>query len=322
MYRLAATIGIAALAGAALAEPAIVYSVGGKFDGSFNESAFRGVEQWGDTHNRPVAQIEPQGVPEMVQALRRFARRGHDPIVAVGFMQAQPVTEVALEFPDRRFTLIDADAEGPNIQSVVYREHEGAYLVGVLAAMASESGVIGMVGGMDIPLIRRFACGYAQGALSVRPDIRVLVTMTGNTPAAWSDPARGAELARQQIGQGADVILQAAGGTGIGVLQAAADAGVLGVGTDSNQNALHPGQVLTSLRKRVDVAVQRAFDAWQPGAVSLGLAEGGVDLIVDDNNAPLISEAMMLAVEAATRDIVIGEVIVHDSATAGACPYL
>ena len=310
------------LAASANADPAVVYSVGGKFDGSFNESAFRGVEAWEETNSKPVDQFEPQGVAEMVQALRRFARRGNDPIVAIGFLQAQPVAEVAREFPDRRFSLIDAAAAGPNIQSVTYREHEGAYLAGVLAALASETGTIGMVGGMDIPLIRRFGCGYAQGAKSVRPQTRVLVTMTGNTPAAWSDPARGAELARQQIAQGADVVMQAAGGTGLGVLQAVADAGVLGIGTDSNQNGLHPGNVLTSLRKRVDIAVKRAFDNWAPGRVSLGLAEGGVDLIFDDNNAALITPEMVQALEAATIAIVRGEVQVHDSAAAGTCPFL
>jgi basic membrane protein A len=306
----------------AAANPAIVYSTGGKFDGSFNEQAFRGVEAWHRDSGATVAEFEPQGVSDIMQALRRFARAGRDPIVAIGFLQAQAVAEVAREFRGRRFTLIDANATGPNVQSIVYREHEIAYVVGVLAAMASQTGTIGMVGGMDIPLIRRFGCGFAQGAKSVRSETTVLITMTGNTPAAWSDPARGAELARQQIAQGADVILQAAGGTGLGVLQAAADADVLGIGTDSNQNGLHPGRVLTSMRKRVDVAVQNAFNDWRPGTRSLGIAEGGVDWVLDDNNRPLITPLMQDAAEQATRGIATGSIRVHDAAATGSCPFL
>ena len=306
----------------AAAGPAIVYSVGGKFDGSFNEAAWRGVQAWRDAGGAEVAQYEPQAVGEMTQALRRFARAGNNPVVAVGFLQAHAVEAVAREFPRTRFTLIDAVARGNNVQSVVYREHEGAYVVGVLAAMASKTGAIGMVGGMDIPLIRRFGCGYAQGARSIRPQTRVMITMAGDTPAAWSDPARGAELARQQIGLGADVVLQAAGGTGLGVLQAAADAGVLGIGTDSNQNGLHPGHVLTSLRKRIDVAVQLAFRDWKAGTVSLGIAEGGVDWVIDDNNQALITPLMQDAAQQATAGIAQGKITVHDMAATGTCPAL
>ena len=309
-------------AGAAFANPAIVYSTGTKFDGSFNEQAFRGVQAWQAANTALVSEFVPQGVGEFTQALRRFARAGNEPIVAVGFLQAQAVEQVAEAFPRRRFTLIDAVARADNVQSVVYREQEAAYVVGVLAAMTTKTGTLGVVGGMDIPLIRRFACGFAQGAKSVRSATTVLVSMIGNTPAAWADPARGAELARQQIGQGADVILQAAGGSGLGVLQAAADAGVLGIGTDSNQNGLHPGRVLTSMRKRIDVAVQRAFNNWQPGTVSLGLAEGGVDWVIDDNNAHLITPQMQEAVERVAAAIATGGLSVRDAAATGACPYL
>lgn len=318
----AAVVTAALAAQAAAAQPAIVYSVGSKFDGSFNEAAWRGVEAWQAARGGAVAEYVPQNVGEMTQALRRFARAGNNPVVAVGFLQAQAVEAVAKEFPGTRFSLIDAIAKGPNVQSVVYREHEGAYVIGVLAAMASKTGTIGMVGGMDIPLIRRFGCGFAQGARSVRPETRVMISYAGDTPAAWADPARGAELARQQIGFGADVILQAAGGTGLGVLQAAADAGVLGIGTDSNQNGLHPGNVLTSLRKRIDIAVQRAFGDWAPGTLSLGIAEGGVDWVIDDNNRALITPLMQDAAEQTTAGIAQGKVTVHDMAATGTCPAL
>ena len=318
--RLAAALTLAA--GAALAEPAIVYSTGGKFDASFNEAAFRGAERWAAETGEGFAEFEPQSVGQMAQALRRFAARGNDPVVAIGFLQAGALAEVAPEFPEARFTIVDAVVEAPNVQSVVFREHEGAYVIGVLAAMASETGTVGMVGGMDIPLIRRFGCGFAQGAKATAPGTEVLINFAGDTPAAFADPARGAELARSQIDRGADVILQAAGGTGIGVLQAVADAGLLGIGTDSNQNGLHPGHVLTSLRKRTDVAVAEAFTDWAPGLRVLGLAEDGMDWVIDEHNRALITSEMEAAAEEASAAIASGAIAVHDSSTEGPCPAL
>ncbi len=307
--------GIAAAQG-----PAVVYSVGGRFDGSFNQSVAAGVAEWTARTGTPVAEFEPRGVDQFAQALRRFADRGHDPVVAVGFLQAAPLTEVAAARPGTRFAILDMAVEAPNVRSVVFREHEGAYVAGALAAMATRSGVLGMVGGMDIPLIRRFACGYAMGARAFRPDATVLVATAGNTPAAWADPVRGAELARGQIARGADVVMQAAGGTGIGVLQAAADAGALGIGTDSNQNGLHPGRVLTSVLKRLDVAVQQAFDDWAPGVASLGFAEGGVDWALDSDNRALITAEMEANARFLAAGIASGDVAVHDVVADGPCP--
>jgi len=310
---------------AAQARPAVVYSVGGKFDGSFNEAAWVGAERYKEETGESYGEFEIASPAQSLQALQTFAQRGYSPIIAIGFNHASALAEVAPKFPRTRFTIVDAVVKGPNVQSIVFREQEGSYVVGLLAAMASKSGVIGFVGGMDIPLIRKFACGYVQGARSVDRDVKVLVNMTGPTPAAWTDPARGAELARSQIEQGADVIIQAAGGTGIGVLQAAADAKVLGIGTDSNQNGLHPGQVLTSMRKRVDVAVYESFMAardgqWQPGVQVLGLADGGLDWVLDEDNEALITPAMEEAAQAAEEAIVSGAVKVHDASTEGPCP--
>ncbi|RMH46533.1 MAG: BMP family ABC transporter substrate-binding protein [Alphaproteobacteria bacterium] len=310
----------------ALAEPAVVYSIGGKFDASFNQAAWVGAERFRTETGQGYAEFEPESVAQFEQALRRFARAGNDPVVAIGFLQADAVTKVAAEFPDRRFTIIDMVAEGPNVQSVVFREHEGAYLAGLMAAMASRTGRIGFVGGMDIPLIRRFACAYAQGARSVNPAIEVYVAMTGDTPAAFADPVRGAEIARGQIDRGADVVMQAAGGTGVGVLQAAAEAGVLGIGTDSNQNGLHPGHVLTSVLKRIDVAVHGAFTAaqdgsWKPGVRSLGLAEGGIGIALDEHNRPLVTPRMAAALREASDAIATGRIRVHDLYTDGPCPW-
>jgi basic membrane protein A len=306
-------------------KPAIVYDKGGKFDKSFNEGVFGGAEKFKKETGIDFRDFEPQNDAQIEQALRRFARDGNSPIIAVGFSQATALTKVAAEFPDLKFTIIDSVINLPNVQSVVFKEHEGSYVVGLLAGLASKSGKVGFVGGMDIPLIRRFACGYVQGAKAARKDGEVFQNMTGSTPAAWNDPVKGGELAKSQIDRGADVIYHAAGGTGIGVLRAAADAGKLGIGVDSNQNALQPGKVLTSMLKRVDVATYSSFMAarantWKAGVSVLGLAEGGVDWALDDNNRTLVTPEMKTAAEKAVADIKSGAVKVHDYMSDQMCP--
>jgi len=321
---LALTLVALAVGSDARAEPAVIYSSGGKFDKSFNEGAWNGARTWSEETDESFAEFQIENASQSEQALRSFARAGHDPIVAIGFNHAAALAKVAPEFPDAHFAIVDMVVSGGNIRSIVYREHEGGFLVGMLGAMASQTGKLGFVGGMDIPLIRKFACGYIQGARAADPTVEVLVNYTGDTPAAWSDPVRGAEIARTQIEQGADVVMQAAGGTGIGVLQAAADAGVLGIGTDSNQNGLHPGQVLTSMLKKVDVAVYETFKAgaqrFEPGVISLGIAEGGIDWALDEHNRDLITPAMETAAREAAALIAEGEIKVHDSTVDGPCP--
>jgi basic membrane protein A len=206
---------------------------------------------------------------------------------------------------------------------VVFNEHEGSYLVGMMAAQASKTGTVGFIGGMDIPLIRKFGCGYAQGVKAVNPDATIILNMTGDTPAAWNDPVKGAELAKAQKAQGADVIYAAAGGTGVGVLQAAADEGILSIGVDSNQNHLHPGSVLTSMLKRVDNAVYEAFKEGvdlKPGINVMGLANDGVGYAMDENNASLVTPEMQAAVDAAAAKIKSGEIVVHDYMSDETCP--
>lgn len=318
----AAFAGVALSAVAALAQsqpikPAIVYDKGGKFDKSFNEGVFIGAEKFKKETNVDFRDFEPTNDAQIEQALRRFARDGHSPIIAVGFSQATALQKVAAEFPNLKFTIIDMVVELPNVQSVVFKEHEGSYLVGLLAAMASKSGKVGFVGGMDIPLIRKFACGYVQGVKAGKPAAEIFQNMTGSTPAAWNDPVKGGELAKSQIDRGADVVYHAAGGTGIGVLRAVADAGKLGIGVDSNQNALHPGKVLTSMLKRVDVAAYNSFKAaqdgsWKPGVSVLGLKEEGIDWALDDANKALITPEMKAAADKAKADIIAGTVKVHD----------
>ncbi|GAA4222392.1 basic membrane protein A [Sagittula marina] len=319
---------LALTAGAALADPALIYDLGGKFDKSFNEAAFNGAERWVKETGGSYRDIEMQSEAQREQALRRFAEAGFNPVITTGFSFAEPIKNVASDYPDTKFVNVDGFLpEIPeNVSLISFQEHQGSYLVGVLAAMASETGTVGFVGGMDIPLIRHFACGYAQGAKATNPDINVIANMTGTTPAAWNDPVKGSELAKAQIGQGADVIYAAAGGTGLGVLQTAADEGIYSIGVDSNQNYLHPGSVLTSMLKRVDNAV---FEAMSDGEnletgkmTTLGLAEDGVGYAVDDNNADLISDEMTAAAEEAKQKIIDGEIEVVSYYENDSCPAL
>jgi basic membrane protein A and related proteins len=314
-----------ALAQQAAPKPAIVYDLGGKFDKSFNEGVYSGAERFKKDSGIEYRDFEPQNDAQREQALRRFARDGFSPIVAVGFSQESALKKVADEFPNVKFAIIDSVVEKPNVQSIVFKEHEGSFLVGLLAAQASKTGKVGFVGGMDIPLIRKFACGYVQGVKYAKKDAEVFQNMTGTTGAAWNDPVKGGELAKSQIDRGADVIYHAAGGTGIGVLRAAADAGRLGIGVDSNQNGLHPGKVLTSMLKRVDNATYSAFKAakdgtWKAGVSVLGLAEDGVGWALDDNNKSLITGEMQAAAEKAAADIKSGAIKVHDYMSDSKCP--
>ncbi len=317
---LAVSLFAATTAMAADFTPAVIFDMGGKFDKSFNEAAYHGAEKFKDETGIPYLEFEVTNESQRDQALRRMARRGANVVIAVGFSFATPLEEISKEFPDTKFVIIDSVVDAPNVQSVVFKEHEGSFLVGMAAAMASKTGKVGFVGGMDIPLIRNFAHGYEQGVKYVNPDAEVFVNMTGTTPAAWNDPAKGAELAQSQFDRGADVVYAAAGGTGIGVLQAAADSGKLSIGVDSNQNYLHPGSVLTSMLKRVDVAVYNAFETakdgtWKPGEHNLGLAESGVGYALDDNNRKLITPEMEAKLEDAKAKIISGELKVSPYTT-------
>lgn len=332
MRRLLAALLLAMLAAAATrganaaeVKPAIVFDLGGKFDKSFNEGVYQGGVAFTKATGIEVKDFEPQNDSQREQALRTFARRGQDPIVAVGFSQASAVATVAKEFPNTRFVLIDSVVEAPNVQSVLFREEEGSYLAGMIAALSSKTGKIGFVGGMDVPLIRKFACGYVQGAKAANPKMVVLQNMTGTTGAAWNDPVRGGELAKSQIEQGASVVFQAAGATGLGVLQAVADAGRLGIGVDSNQNFLHPDNMLTSMLKRVDVATTSSLMAardgtWKAEIRVLGLKENGVGLAFDQYNEKFVSPELKEQVLRAGTDIAAGKIKVHDYMTDKTCP--
>ena len=321
-------VGILAASPALAADvvPGLLYNMGGKFDKSFNEAAYNGAERFKKATGIDYMEFEPTTEAQREQALRNMARRGANVIVAVSFAQTSAVETVAAELPEVKFTLIDGVVDAPNVQSIIFKEHEGSFLVGMLGAMASQTGKVGFIGGMDIPIIRKFACGYEQGVKHVNADAQVLINMTGNTPAAWNDPTRGGELALSQFDRGADVVFAAAGGTGVGVYQAAKDAGKLAIGVDSNQNHLHPGTMLTSMVKRVDVAVEEAYravmeDRWQAGITVLGLAEDGVALALDEHNRALVSAEMEDALKAAEAKIVSGEIKVIDYMANNRCEY-
>lgn len=321
---LGAAATLALSAGFAAADPAIIFDLGGKFDKSFNEAAYNGAERWKAETGGTYKELEMQSEAQREQALRRLAESGANPVVMTGFAFGDVLGQVAPDFPDTKFVIIDVDwLDFPNVRQISFAEHEGSYLVGMMAAMASKTGTVGFIGGMDVPLIRKFACGYVQGVKAANADATVIQNMTGSTPAAWNDPVKGGEIAKAQKSQGADVIYAAAGGTGIGVLQAAADEGILSIGVDSNQNHLHPGQVLTSMLKRVDNAVYEAFKAGtdiEGGVQIMDLASGGVGYALDDNNASLVSDEMKAAVDDAAAKITSGEIAVHDYMADDSCP--
>jgi basic membrane protein A len=330
LTHLIAGVALAAFASVAQAadfKPAVVFDMGGKFDKSFNEGVWSGVKKFMDETGVEVMEFQVTNETQREQALRRMVDRGATVVLGVGFAQADAIDKVASENPDRQFAIIDVFwLDRPNLRQYAFKEHEGSYLVGVAAALTSQTGKVGFVGGMDIPLIRKFACGYVQGAKAAKPDTEVIQNMTGTTPAAWNDPAKGAELTQSQIDRGADVIYHAAGGTGNGVIRAAADAGKLAIGVDSNQNGLAPGSVLTSMLKRVDVAaydtLKDAMDGnFTAGVVSLGLAEEGVDWALDEHNASLVSDEVKAAVEKAKGDIISGAITVHNYETDSTCPF-
>lgn len=316
------------VASAAMAKdfvPAVVYDQAGKFDKSFNEAAYNGAENFKNVFKVNYREATIANDAQKEQVLRNLARKDVDLIVSIGFAYTQAVETVAKEFPNVKFTLIDSVAKGANVQNVVFKQEEGSFLVGMAAQMASKTNKIGFIGGMDVPIIRSFACGYAQGAKYVNKNVQVLENMTGTTPQAFNDPARGTELAKSQFDRGVDVVFTAAGGTGRGVLQAAKDAGKLSIGVDSNQNYLYPGSVLTSMVKRVDIAVFDAFKSakegnWKSGVQTLGLKEGGVDWALDKYNRQLISKDMESKIAAARKDIVDGKIKVLDYSINNSCP--
>ena len=322
----AAALTASSAALAADVKPAVVYDLGGKFDKSFNEGVFNGATKFTKDTGVAFRDLEIQNDAQREQVLRKFAKDGFSPIKTVGFAWATALGKGADEFPATKFGIISMVVDKPNVQSIVFKEQESSFVVGVLAAKVSKTGKVGFVGGMDIPLISKFECGYAQGVkYATGGKGEVFANMTGTTPAAWNDPVKGGELAKSQIDRGADIVYAAAGATGQGVLKAAADAGKLGIGVDSDQDYLFPGKVLTSALKHVDTATYDSFKAakdgtWKAGIQALGLKEGGVDYASDEWNKSLLTADVKAAAEAAKADIISGKIQVHNYMDDNKCP--
>ncbi len=307
-------------------KPAIVYDFGGKNDGSFNEGTLNGVTKFGKDYNIEIKDFETNNEAQFAQIHRKFAQKRFNPVLAVGFSQAQALESVAKEFPKTQFGIMDAVVDQPNVQSIVFKEQEGSFLVGVLAAMKSKTNAIGFIGGMDIPLIKAFSCGFKQGAKFINPDIKFIENMTGTTGEAWNNPVRGAQLANKQMDQGADIVFTAAGQTGRGVIAAMAKAKKLVIGADKNQNGIEPGFVLTSMLKKVNIAsykflegVKNANGEIKGGVLNLGLAEGGVDWALDEHNRDLITPEMEKTANLVKQLIIDGKLKVHDYRTTNSC---
>src|SRR6185503_15881191 len=303
----------------------IVFDIGGKDDRSFNNAAWQGVQRASKDFPIILRDIEP-GTPNAIEpAMRAFAERGFDLIIGVGFAQAPIMEQVAKDYPNIHFAIIDGVSNLPNVASLVFKEHEGSYLVGLLAAKASRTGVIGFLGGMDIGLIHRFEKGYEEGARSVNPNIRVIQNYVGVTDGAWNNPGKGKELALAQIGKGADVIFTAAGNSGLGAFDAVEQAGTMNgrathfvIGVDANQNMVKPGFVLTSMIKRVDNAVYAIVDdvvhgKFQAGLHVYGLDKDGVGYTIDQYNKDLLTPEMLQSAEEAKKRIIAGQIKVPDA---------
>lgn len=303
----------------------IVFDIGGKDDRSFNAAAWQGVQRAAQDLPIILRDIEP-GTPNAIEpAMRAFAERNFDLIIGVGFAQAPIMELVAKDYPNIQFAIIDGVSKLPNVASLVFKEHEGSYLVGILAAKASRTGTIGFLGGMNIGLIHRFAKGYEEGAKSVNPNIRILESFVGNTDGAWNNPGRGKELSLSQIGKGADVIFTAAGNSGLGVFDAVEQQGTQNgrathfvIGVDSNQNMVKPGFVLTSMVKRVDNAVYDIVTdvvnkRFSPGLHVFGLDKDGVGYSMDEFNKDLVSPEAIQEAENAKKKIISGEIKVTDA---------
>jgi basic membrane protein A len=296
----------------------IVFDIGGKDDRSFNASAWEGVKRASKDFPIVLRDVEPGDPTSVEPAIRAFAERNYDLVIGVGFEQMPVVERVAKDYPNVNFVIIDGVIDLPNVASLVFKEHQGSYLVGMIAAMKSQSGTIGFIGGMDIPLIHKFETGYEEGARAANPKINVIANYVGVTPAAWNNPGQGKELAIAQIGKGADVIFTAAGNSGLGAFDAAEQNKKLVIGVDSNQNWVKPGYVLTSMVKRIDNAVyqivkDRVEGTFKNGVHVYGLENEGVGYAVDQYNEKLIPPEVIQKVEAAKQDIIGGKIQVTDA---------
>jgi basic membrane protein A and related proteins len=296
----------------------LVFDVGGKNDKSFNEAAWRGLEKAHAELGVAVQFIEPTEGADRETALRMLASRGLDLVIGVGFIFSRDLERLAAQFPSVKFAGVDyAPSNGvgtiANLAGLRFREQEGSFLVGAMAGMLTKTKTVGFVGGMKIPLIKRFEAGYTAGVHHACPDCRVLVHYAGTDPKAFADPPLGAELASAQYDQGADIIFHAAGKTGDGVFAAAQQRGMRAIGVDSDQFDAAPCCIVTSMIKRVDVAVIDIIKDTKAGKFTggiheLGLAENGVGFVSDSRNRDLLPADVVARVRKIGDDIVAGKI--------------
>jgi basic membrane protein A len=294
----------------------LVLDKGGKDDKSFNQAAYRGAKLAEKEFGFKLKDVETADDAAFEPALRTFAERKYPLVIAIGFSQLDAIKKVAPEFPETHFALIDAVADGPNVTSLVFAEQEGSYLVGAIAGLISKTGKIGFIGGMEIPLIKRFNMGYIAGVKEVAPLAVVTTNYVGINSSAWANPSRGKELALGQYGSGVDVIFHAAGASGIGVFDAAEELHKFVIGCDSNQNGIKPGLVATSMLKRVDTAVydvikNQIAGHFTAGVHQYGLKDSGIDYAVDENNEKLIAD-IRPRIEELKKKIIDGTIKVPD----------
>jgi len=295
----------------------LVLDKGGKDDKSFNSAAYEGAKKAEKELGIELKYVEATDNNSLETLHRNFSQKKYDLIIGIGFAQTDAIRKVSALFPQTKFAIVDGEVNATNVKSLLFEEHEGSYLIGAAAAIKSKTGVVGFIGGMDIPLIRRFQKGYEAGAKSINPKIQVLTTYIGVTGDAWNNPAKAKEIALSQIAQKADVIFHAAGASGAGLFDAAADKKIYAIGVDSNQNWVKPGVVLTSMLKKVDVAVFETIksvkdNTYKSGVNRFGLKDGGIDWALDKNNEKLWSKSEIEKINHVKKLIISGQVTVPD----------
>ncbi|NMB00823.1 MAG: BMP family ABC transporter substrate-binding protein [Firmicutes bacterium] len=291
----------------------LIFAEGGLGDQSFNDAAYRGLMQAKEELGVEVIYVEPADIAEMEEHQRAYADLDLDLVIVIGFIHKSALEEVSMDYPHINFAIVDDQVDNPNVTSLLFEEHEGSFLVGVLAGMMTETDTVGFVGGMEVPLIRKFQVGFEEGVKYANPNAEILVNYAGS----FGDPGRGRELAVSQNERGADIVYHAAGGTGSGVIDAAVSNGFYAIGVDSDQDFMAPGTVLTSMVKRVDLAVYEVIKAVAEGNLeggiwSFGIEDGGVGTSEFTYTKDLIPQEVLEAIEDAKSKIISGEIVVSN----------
>ncbi len=295
----------------------LVLDKGGKDDKSFNSAAYEGAQKAAKDLKIELKYVEATDINALENLHRQFAQKKYDLVIGIGFAQTEAIKKVSKQFPQTHFALVDGELLAPNVRCLLFEEHQGSFLVGAIAALKSKSNKIGFIGGMDIPLIRRFSMGYVAGVKHVNPKAQIVENYIGVTGEAWTNPAKAKELALSQIASGVEVIFVAAGASGSGVFDAVEEKKKLAIGVDSNQNWMRPGFILTSMLKRVDLAVYKVIEdslnnKFTSGVVRYGLNDKGVDYALDQHNDKILTADIRSKVDDIKKKIIDGKIQVPD----------